>query len=1104
MRMRSVLLSTFLLPTLAIATPAAAQLVIPVNVDAICAPTPARCIEPVYQESGCFPANAAYCAPYVEAESKRQYEASPIAEETRLTPGNAGKKSLCATSGECKSTAPNKSTPTKALPYDDGDVKGAPESYAANIYKVRYGIPTTNASGLVPGSTAPPVSAAKGLPAGAWSEWKSRGGELGSRPAIASSVAGRHDVFYLDPAGRMKHRMVIDDLWMPARDLGGPFQGDPAVVSRGPNRIDLFARGVDNALWHRSWDGTQWSEWTNRGGLLTASPAATSSGPNRIDVVVRGPDNTLHHKSFDGVWSPNWVGLGGNATTAPAIVSMEPGRIDVVIPGPRQNLWRKTFRDGVWLPEWEDFGGLTDTGPALSSPAPGVLDVFYRGKDGALKHKRHDGTLSVEVNLGGALTGGPSAVSVTGNPRVDVVMRGTDGGVWTKAVTGTFESVLPPQDPRPFWEANGNRVESCEEYTYEKYYSYSRFEDLVAEKQYRMGVGHDWRKIFEALANATVGNYSGGQIQRRSGHAMETIGTKDPWPLTRNPFYDTNLPDGAAVATKPYNAYDVLKSGGAQEYIPLDTDIGERLRGNRFIAWTWPMHKDWGMRFLSELSDDEFDRRAALKANYPVDLLSASTAYNQVVHCFYKHLASGKDELCDSDAVHWIDGVGRSQPGPGEAAYAERTRWELFGAMAKVHDDLAQGKALGCIDGGPNPTACDWSPREFIQRVMHDVRNMEEAAYDRCVKFTGNDFRGPGSFPNYVKSEYANPTSTMHTTIIKVPDVGNDPTKDSVNLDLAMMNFETYVNDMGLEQDPETKAFQIKQSVGDKTTVGGEYFGIDMSYGVSWKLDNFNKESALPGTTNANWCTAEIHAAAKAGVTATIAGKSWPVLELDLSAESENKNLRGNATFRLFDQEIYNEHGTLEANIPFGDSDSKSFDGPSGVVLVLGVPVKLAVGAAGSVGMSGSFRPLDEIKRCDGTEARKEISIGLYAEITPYASLDGFATASVDLGFAEAGIKGEVSVVRLSVPFKATLEAKPTLEANSTTVTGNLVATTDLDLDFGTLDGRVSAFIESFFYSTEKTLVSWRGLHFKTNVFHRELTLPLFEASIISRLGGGG
>ncbi|MEJ7696063.1 MAG: hypothetical protein WKF78_05430 [Candidatus Limnocylindrales bacterium] len=108
--------------------------------------------------------------------------------------------------------------------------------------------------------------------------------------AAVSWGADRIDLFTVDDAGGLVHRVFLSGTWSAPGSLGGTLASSPAATAWGVDQLQVFAIFEDGALWNRYWDGTSWHPWESLGGELTGTPAASSWGADRIDVFAPGRD----------------------------------------------------------------------------------------------------------------------------------------------------------------------------------------------------------------------------------------------------------------------------------------------------------------------------------------------------------------------------------------------------------------------------------------------------------------------------------------------------------------------------------------------------------------------------------------------------------------------------------------------------------------------------------------------------------------------------------------------------------------------------------------------------------------------------------------------
>jgi hypothetical protein len=79
---------------------------------------------------------------------------------------------------------------------------------------------------------------------------------------------------------------------------------------------------------------------------------------------------------------------------------------------------------------WQPLGGQLSAAPAAAAWGTDRLDVVVRGTDNGLYSKFFDGAAwSAYLSRGGALSAAPG-LSTWGPKRLDVVIRGTDNALW--------------------------------------------------------------------------------------------------------------------------------------------------------------------------------------------------------------------------------------------------------------------------------------------------------------------------------------------------------------------------------------------------------------------------------------------------------------------------------------------------------------------------------------------------------------------------------------------------------------------------------------------------------------------------------------------------
>lgn len=230
----------------------------------------------------------------------------------------------------------------------------------------------------------------------------------------------------------------------------GQVIGSAAWGSGGTARIDAFVMGTDRSLWWKNSvnGGASWNSYVAVGVSSNNGISVTDRGAALREIFYSGSDGSLRTKRYNGSWLAEH-NLGGTIVGGPAATSWSSAsRIDVFVRGGGNALyWIYCSAPAAWPAPWSSYsqvpGATIASSPAVSHRGTGYLDVFYAGTDGSLRHKAYASSAwAAEVNLGGTITGSPSAAAWgTGtSARIDVFARGGGNTLWmrTKVGTGAF------------------------------------------------------------------------------------------------------------------------------------------------------------------------------------------------------------------------------------------------------------------------------------------------------------------------------------------------------------------------------------------------------------------------------------------------------------------------------------------------------------------------------------------------------------------------------------------------------------------------------------------------------------------------------------------
>ena len=275
----------------------------------------------------------------------------------------------------------------------------------------------------------------------------------------------------------------------------------PAATVAGP-AVDVVWRGADGGVWEQAYsDATGWSpapvELPGSAGTATSAPAIVTWGAD-AEVLWRTTDGAIliagHEAVSAGRPAGGWQlpervpGTAGRAASTPAaVVARRGSEIDVLWRGTDGAIWETydtaaggwragpfpvpgTVAPPVTAPAPVPGAALAAaTAPAAPSPrtvtsAPAVtasrgdgeVDVFWRAADGSVSqvaYRTGDNAWTRPATVRGTASApsssAPAAVAVApaaGGPGLDVLFRGTDGGIWS---TGYRDGTGWPAAPAP-------------------------------------------------------------------------------------------------------------------------------------------------------------------------------------------------------------------------------------------------------------------------------------------------------------------------------------------------------------------------------------------------------------------------------------------------------------------------------------------------------------------------------------------------------------------------------------------------------------------------------------------------------------------------------
>jgi hypothetical protein len=547
------------------------------------------------------------------------------------------------------------------------------------------------------------------------------------------------------------------------------------------------------------------------------------------------------------------------------------------------------------------------------------------------------------------------------------------------------------------WKNNGTAIESCREFVYEKYQDYSVFEAAAGKHAadsraiFTDAYGKDGlanRKLLSSSGKPLAPIFDGVSKAEKNAYYLFQPG---PYPAGQQPYAFT-----AAAAQKANNAQ------GRQYFTPTD-------------AWHTQMSQQ-----LANINDDLLEVSRQKQQKF-LELLAQRNTVMKQYHAFDNQTTKPKNLAGDVAALLRV----------------------IDQALEKA---LIEADAEGCLTLN-KVTACDWSPRRYLDMVRGVMDARRQPELTACIKLTADDF-SPTSFIKNAKA-------------LKIPgltlnDYTLNPELVTTYLDIygtavpaILQMFEGHWGDGGEE--------------GDRSTFAGA-----VTYGGGWDAQ-FDDEGPF--------CATEAGIEAFLTTSAWVFGEGGEIAAAAARLETNDENIDLTVDVRVFGHEIP-MHWSEEAMLDFQVADlhipedearisamAPFFIGPIPVTISGGIEVNLGI----------EFRLGGQVWRECDIDA---VGIDLTGTVKPYVGLN--ATASLALGIPGlmAGLRGRVNVSTVSMPITGSLGVNVNGADEVSLRVGLAVVINQRYLDgritfFGELGACPAPFPACF--SGEWTLVSWRG-----------------------------
>lgn len=443
-----------------------------------------------------------------------------------------------------------------------------------------------------------------------------------------------------------------------------------------------------------------------------------------------------------------------------------------------------------------------------------------------------------------------------------------------------------------------------------------------------------------------------------------------------------------------------------------------------------------------------------------------------------------------------------------------------------IEAELVKARQIGCLDLTPGTKPCDWSPKLFVQHLEDPFTELREPDFDRCVQYTADDFSGLANFsfeihrPTCVEPSDCGPgvacVGGMCEGVIFGPTTqvdgqicgdGGFPTGDyrtsPTKLERYYRCYDQWIKDVvayvtGLLGetslvDPETGEPRIGkqksddqslEDVGNGDSDYSDWFEARIVNEGTWELRGIPDDKEDP-----QFCSMDPYAYGRYAVEGKFLGIGFDLLNAEgrITSAPETKSF---ALLEVVGNEIIDESEQLSLDSPDGveaeETKRQTFFEAGATVVIVYIPISVKGGISGSMGAEVSFGlgvPADSSGGCvNGT-------LGMSFAFTPKASVEGFASVSIDAYFIEVGVKITIVFVEFKFPFTISVSLSGLSSSAFPDAKLEILATLDMLLEI--LSGRFSVFAEFCYIIDcelyEADLFKWDGLKFKTNLF----TIPL-------------
>jgi hypothetical protein len=629
---------------------------------------------------------------------------------------------------------------------------------------------------------------------------------------------------------------------------------------------------------------------------------------------------------------------------------------------------------------------------------------------------------------------------------------------------GAPPGVIAPAQPAlqlsgdVLYGGDGARSDTCDEYVYEAFYDYNRWEERLPAAG-----RNDPRTLVDAAFAA--GGIGTRAIADRTGAAVPAV-LPFRTCVPKNTFYQHLRPAEARVPE--------LRVAGCHE------------SGQPYAVESFAYHRDQSTRLRqASFTDAQLEAGYALAGRFG-SLLSRLT-----------EIEFATLDALGEERVGPVDDFGMGGFSPGDLAGLELDALEARRAFVEqeIEAALVEAEAMGCRPADPDePTPCDWAPSAFL-RILDGLNAARNGAASACEAIIGDDF-APVAAPRF-RDENGNVLRTAAGQV-RFPEIDYAATPALVREYMRLRPEylralrEIYLNRLASELplDAGGRRVRTDDAIGDAAAMGNENFGLTYSYEAAWGVTDFAPDV----------CSAKPYLRGELTASARVLGGSMNLVDARVDANPSVTGL--DIALSLFGVSVYTAQRTpqqLTAAHTFNLVDTPDFRrelvpssfAPKVTFFVLGVPVSVDGGLSAAVGLETDVDLALSATYNPQTLCLPGASAHVQGVIEPYASANAWARVYIDALVVTVGIKGILELVTARLPLvgEVGIAFRPRPAQAGFPAVNDVVmnAGARLDLTLRTLSGAIQLFgcIDLIFdeLCAEIDLFRWSGPAIHETIF---------------------